>query len=97
MPWRCGSRRPDREYAVVKRCRDLIADDLARQGDGVLELPDAAALLTHEAFAFALFHFAVHGQLAVVPGQGDVVAGDAGQVDLDDVGVVGLLDVDRER
>src|SRR5581483_1918159 len=92
-----GLRHAHRKHAVAERRLDLVALDVVGQCDAVVETAGAPGLTTQHAATLALLDLAADRQLVADELHVDVVALHARQVGLDDVGVVGLLDVDEGR
>jgi hypothetical protein len=82
-----------RQHAVVQLGADVAGVDVARQGHREVEAADPAGAPVQDALALLLLDVAGDRQPAVVELDVDVLARHAGQVELDGVGVVGLLDV----
>src|SRR5581483_5691834 len=84
---------PHGEHAVVEVGHDAVVVDVAGQGHLVLEVPEAAFPAAQHADTLLLLAFAPHGEAPAGDLDVEVLLGHTWQLDVHDVGVVGLLDV----
>ena len=78
-----------------QRRLDVAVPKIARQRDTKLELTDASCTASEQALALALLDLAGHNQLVAVQRDIDVFAPHSRELDLNDIGAIGLDDIGR--